>query len=377
MSGHPRPPWELYSNVFAPMKINFIKLTNSYSLHPAPVSQVNYFQSHYIAMKLPTAIEKDEDPSEVRSVYSCMFENPEGLARDEEEEVRKLALADTRRVQTMRLVIVALLAAAFGVTFVTYQLLAREQTKSFEAAFSQFSRSLADSARAHRREITHAFKALSEAVTAGELTSSSLTKWPYFHLPHFEHYARSFLDQAGGIEVVVVANRVEQEQTNSWVSYVNQTYEEWVKDTHIYQHGNLSYLDPVGYKPYITAVEPGKGFVPDSERPEYWVQWPMFPAPNSYILMNWNFASVPDYANAVEALKVLKTETLPLRVRSYASLIGTAFTKEYHDSLHAPVPEGETEYPHTPHFHAVLDRLDDVENAEVVGFVGGGVAWVS
>ena len=75
-------------------------------------------------------------------------------------------------------------------------------------------------------------------------------------------------------------------------------------------------------------------------------------------------------------MQVLKKETLVTRVRPYATLIGTSFTKEYHDSLHSVLPEGETEYPHSIHFQAVLADVRDPDS-EVVGFIAAGVAWVS
>lgn len=83
-----------------------------------------------------------------------------------------------------------------------------------------------------------------------------------------------------------------------------------------------------------------------------------------------------DYDAIIKAMHVLKTETLVTRVRPYATLIGTSFTKEYHDSLHSTLPEGETEYPHSIHFQAVLSDIQDLDS-EVVGFIAAGVAWVS
>lgn len=305
---------------------------------------------------------------------SCSSNHDDQLeARDEVAEVRRLSHNETRRVRIMRMVIAALLVAAVAVTLVTFQLLRDEQTKAFEAAFAQFSRTLADAAKSHRMDITQAYKALSEAVAAGQITSSA--EWPYYTLPFFENFAKTFMDQ-GGVELASVAIKVTQEQVEPWLKYANETYKIWVDEGHMYQYGNLDNLDPVNYKPYITAAVPGKGLLPENtSKPEFWVHWSSYPAPATYGLMNWNFASVPDYANIIKALHVLKNETVVTTVRSYAALIGTAFTKEYHDSLHGPIPEGEVEYPHSSHMHAILDRLNDDENAEVVGFISGGVAW--
>ena len=71
-----------------------------------------------------------------------------------------------------------------------------------------------------------------------------------------------------------------------------------------------------------------------------------------------------------------KHELLVTHVRSYSALIGTAFTKEFHDSLHDELPEGETEFPHSMHFQAILEDLND-PNSDVVGVMAVGVAWVS
>jgi len=184
----------------------------------------------------------------------------------------------------------------------------------------------------------------------------------------------------GRVELASVGVLVQGTQTEEWIQYANKTYEKWVYDAHMYQYGNLDHLDPVGYHPYFQSVGP-EGLEHDFlAREEYAVHWSMYPAPNTYKLMNWNFNSVPDFAAVIEALKVLKTETVVTKVRGYAALVGTAFTKEYHDSLHGEIPEGETEYPHSIHFHPILKKMNtnDKEGdatAEVVGFVAGGVAW--
>lgn len=232
---------------------------------------------------------------------------------------------------------------------------------------------MADAAREHRHKVDHAFLALTQAITSNaEATNAT---FPFYQLPFYEHYVQNFMDQ-GGIELGSVGVRVVQEKVGDWLHYATDTHEQWVREGHMFQHGKLDHFVGGGYKPYITRTVPGTGFVPDITREEYWVHWTMFPSPFTYNLINWNFASVDDYYNIVEAMKIIKNETLATRVRSYAALVGNGFTKEYHDSLHGVIPEGETEYPHSIHFHAIQSKMND-PNAEVVGFVAGGVAWVS
>lgn len=306
-------------------------------------------------------------------------EEPEMImeeARDEVKEVKKMAKKETARVNIMRAVIVVLLVAAFVVTFVTYRLLQQEQQKSFEAAFSQFSRTLAEAAMRHRVDVTEAFNNHIETISAGAQGHTDGNAFPYYSPPFYERSAQNLLDQ-GKVEAAAICVRVKDQNYSDWIAYANETYDEWVHDAHMFQYGSLDSLDPVGYRPFITKVEPGVGLVesPPGDKDEYWVHWNSYPSPATYLLINWDLASVGEvYQNIIAATEILKTETLVTHVRSYSALIGTAFTKEFHDSLHDELPEGESEFPHSMHFQAILEDLNDPES-EVVAVLAAGVAW--
>ena len=262
--------------------------------------------------------------------YSSIKDNVE-QERDEIEEVQKLARKETFRVNTMRLVIGMLLAAAFAVTFVTFRLLQLEQRRSFEAAvrtfcchcfhawqalaskswvgnctyhpsisltsysffqFDQFSRTLAQAAIRHRVDITDAFNNHIQTVTAAA-QSDPTESFPFFSPPFYERSAQNLLDQ-GRIEAVAICVKVKDDEYEDWIAYSNVTHEEWVQNAHIFQHGNLDYLNQTGYRPYITRVVPGEGLVKTEkgEKDEYYIHWNSYPSPASYLLINWDLSSV-------------------------------------------------------------------------------------
>ena len=169
----------------------------------------------------------------------------------------------------------------------------RVLTKQFPRPFqfAQFSRTLAQAAVRHRTDVAEAFQNHIETITASA-QSSPTGGFPYFTPPFYERSAQNLLDQ-GRIEAVAICVKVNDTQYDDWIGYANGTYEGWVQEAHMFQHGNLDHLRQSGYRPYITKVSPN-GLVPaeKGEKEEYYIHWNSYPSPASYLLINWDLSSV-------------------------------------------------------------------------------------
>lgn len=149
---------------------------------------------------------------------------------------------------------------------------------------------------------------------------------------------------------------------------MNEHYKDFVAEGHMIEHGDLAHLSPIDYHPFITQVtEPGN-FVLDENRTEYWATVSYSPPPNTYGPMNWNWNSVPDYAEIIAAVISLKNETLYSRFHPY----GTGTTVATKDEGGAP--HILSERPHSFVWHPIHRKSGDYES-EIVAFAGGAIEW--
>lgn len=291
--------------------------------------------------------------------------------RDEIKEVERMSSKDTSRLQKWRIVVtLVLLMTALAVTLTSYNVLRQERTDTFETAFEQFSRTVADAALEQRTDIRQAYISFANSLTAGAIETNAT--WPFYNMPSFELHAQDMLLQSR-TEVVMIAHVVTHEQRPKYEAWATEHYEQMVNDAHMIRSGNLDRLSPVAYQPYITQLT-AEGLILDINRTEYAPIWGYAPAPSAYALINGNVDSVPDYNDALNAIRALHTETIVTRVRPYATAVGIAFTKEEHDAMHSALPEGETEHPHSIFFHPVHEKLNDPSSRLVATLIGG-VAW--
>ncbi|CAB9497986.1 Receptor-type guanylate cyclase gcy [Seminavis robusta] len=291
-------------------------------------------------------------------------------SRDEVKEVEKATSSDTHRLRLWRIVVtVVLLLTALAVTLTTYQLLRREQKQSFETAYDQFSRSVADAAVVQRRAIVDSLHAYASSVSlAAESTNQT---WPFVRIPFFEEYGANFLRMSNS-EISSFIPIVDFEDVDAYPEFVGTFYEELIKESHMLTYGSLDNLIEEDYKDFISGVSPD-GLVKDKERETYFPIQVNTPPPRNYRNVNWNLGSVPHFGAVMESVRRLKTETLTTKSTTYTTAVGAILSKEGHDAMHDPLPEGEKEHPHTFYFYPIHRRIADPDS-DVVGIVTGAVA---
>lgn len=298
--------------------------------------------------------------------------------RDELLEVKKQSKADTFRVRLWRsLVTAALVATATIVTIRTYRLLVEEEQNNFETAYDQFSRTVANAAMGQQGNIREAQATLGDAATA--YAESTNATWPLFTLPKFEYYAGHARAQAGS-EIATIFNFLDNKNDpgviDSFISYANETYEEWVEEGHLIEHGNLDRLNPVAYKGFLSQRGP-EGFGPDRlDRDYYMSMWTFSPPPTTYGVINWVINSAPDFHRLTDALLELNgNDMLVSAVRPYIG-VPLVFTHEEHAAMHSQLGNGHSDvsHPHSFAYRLLHKRMGDV-SSPVVGMVGVGFAW--
>ena len=116
-------------------------------------------------------------------------------------------------------------------------------------------------------------------------------------LPLYELHAKNFLIQSGA-EITTLFPLVENKNRKAWIEYANKTLEDWVKEGHMIQKGNLGRLNPVGYKAFISKPT-AEGMIPQDENDSYFPTWMFSPPPSTYGLTNWDLLSIDDYGTIV------------------------------------------------------------------------------
>jgi hypothetical protein len=237
--------------------------------------------------------------------------------------------------------------------------------------FSQFARTIGDSAARARSDLGLAYKQFAETITASGETADA--KWPFYTMHLYQHYADKFLTQSR-TELVSLRNLVKADEVDDWLVYAASHYEDMYVEAHNLKFGDLSRLKPENYKDFVWRRTPDGVVLPDIERDCYFPTWTTSPPGRDYSSLHWNIASHPGYEGVIAAVLKLKNETLVTKIQDYAGPAKAYLVKEEHDRMHDPLPPGETTHPHSFFFHPVRERLNDPD-AAVVAVLGGGAPW--
>jgi hypothetical protein len=89
--------------------------------------------------------------------------------------------------------------------------------------------------------------------------------------------------------------------------------------------------------------------------------------------VNWDHInSFPDFFARVQAMNVLKNETVVTPVRPYST--ATTFEKSEHNAFHSQFNGSEVSFPHSFISHPIHSNPGNYES-EIVAFVDAGFAW--
>jgi len=126
------------------------------------------------------------------------------------------------------------------------------------------------------------------------------TTWPFFIYPNFEKRAQHLRIQTG-LEIVSMRHTVPAAQVPAWLDFANAHYEAWVKESHLWQEGNLNRLIPKAYHPFVSRYSAEvQDFVPDFDnRTTYYPSWMFSPPPKTYGIINANLLSDPLYSTSI------------------------------------------------------------------------------
>lgn len=216
-----------------------------------------------------------------------------------------------------------------------------------------------------------ALRSLAHLVSASALATKQT--WPLVTVPLYELHAEDAIVQ-GRTEFLAIWHRVTVASVDAFTNYTANNYQQMMHDAHMLRSGNLDRLnnDSSFYKPFISKAVPGKGYLPDDEREEYWPGWQFTPVPFTYGSINWNVASVPPVGMAINAMLKLQYETTLTPVMPYRSA-DVVFTREEHAAMHSKLKDSTPEHPHVFAFHPVHeDPLNYDSN--IVATVSGAVA---
>ncbi|KAL7569745.1 hypothetical protein ACA910_005691 [Epithemia clementina (nom. ined.)] len=289
--------------------------------------------------------------------------------QDEVRVVNKLSQVDTNRIRLVRCIVLGLMcAAAVAVTWTTYTFLKNAEQDDFENAFDQFGATLASSSLDQQQAMRQAFKTMASVVTAGmESTNSSM---PYYMIPRYESFASELGAQAH-MELMSVMKRAEKEDLEPYAALVDQVYEDIIAESHAISPGFP--FKPEQYTPYIKKFVQNEP-VPDNTSELYYLQLHRSPPFADYRGINWNAASVPNYAKVYKAHEILQNETLFAAVQPFA-----AIGEQEHARIHSQMPgQSVNDHPHScvsyP-IHSKIIRQNNDEDLKIVAVVQGCMAW--
>eukprot|EP00934_Nitzschia_sp_Nitz4_P007269 Nitzschia sp. Nitz4//scaffold229_size32011//3230//7371//NITZ4_007915-RA/size32011-processed-gene-0.6-mRNA-1//1//CDS//3329542847//7259//frame0 len=298
--------------------------------------------------------------------------------RDEVQEVLNVSKRETFRVSLWRLIATGvLILTAVAVTLTTYFFLNRQKTRSFETQFDQFSRKVAEAAmtQMHRARVSQwgFTRTLSAYVYENDPGA-----WPFFHLPLFAMYGNDLREQ-GQLELVMPFVRVERDELEEWETFVAQNHEEAIIEAHMTQDGNLDRLVDNAtstFHKHVYRITPEGRRVPDEDRETYWPSIDCAPAPHTYGMVNWNYASSETYGPMMDAMLEMKYEAVLSPVKSYEASIGTIFTEEEHEDMHKnlDILDGTSSSPHTFWSLPIYENPTD-HDSRIVAALQTTMAW--
>jgi hypothetical protein len=140
--------------------------------------------------------------------------------------------------------------------------------------FAQFSRTVGDNAVSQQEIIRHAYVTFCNFYSQSAYDANAT--WPMYSLPNFELHASNIV-KIQGTELLLIIQRIKDEDATDALEYVNNHYEKWTMEGHLTRYGNLDRLNPVDYHPYFTLLTP-EGRIPDSvNRSDHFGLWQFSP----------------------------------------------------------------------------------------------------
>ena len=122
--------------------------------------------------------------------------------------------------------------------------------------------------------------------------------WPYFVPDRYETLAKDF-KKLSRAEFVAIQNYVTHDQRQSYVNFITERYQDFTKQGHMIDYGNLDNLDQNTsiYTPDILQKLDGK-FVPEDVHDYYFCRIMQSPPARKYLLVNNNLLAngiISDY----------------------------------------------------------------------------------
>lgn len=208
--------------------------------------------------------------------------------------------------------------------------------------------------------VCEGFLAMSNSMTGYAQQTNST--WPFVALKYFEMYGANLRKQSL-IEAFWIAHRVEHEDKEEFLEWIDKNYEEEVAESFEIDPSTYQYFEGGEYHPYF-HVKTDEGFVEDVDRPEYYPLYQQSPAQFNYLLINYNLLGVQDYVDIINASLTLQNETLFTQVRHYS-----AFTDKDHARLHSQnLGDEAVDHPHSFVYYPIHEEVANT-SSKIVGFV--------
>lgn len=284
----------------------------------------------------------------------------------------QIAYKDTRLIRAWRFSLMGLLiSTGLVVTYTAYKFLRAEEFNNFETAFDQFSRTISVAAVDQQNKVRSALQGLAAVVSTTAILSGAT--WPYVTIPFFERHATNYRSNQAGIEFFATGPLVKHAERERYEAWTFENFQEMVQEGYSTAGVVSDEKDPASFTSHLFGAGP-QGKYKEVEKEEYFPVWQWSPLPYTYGQINWNAASVPEYAAANAAAVALGNETVIAAVRPYANAIGNSISAEEHAAMHSKLGNSKTEHPHSVFIHPILKDVTN-SSSEVVGIIAAGVAW--
>ena len=134
---------------------------------------------------------------------------------------------------------------------------------------------MGDAAVDQQKSMQGAYKGFAKHIssTARDVNAT----WPIFRIPYFELHAAQVRLQSA-VEFLSVQYMIEPKDREDYLKFVDENYQDSMKEGHMIHYGNTNSLTPIGYTPNFTI--PGlNGVEPDYllDRPIRSVSWQVSP----------------------------------------------------------------------------------------------------
>ncbi|CAB9526088.1 Receptor-type guanylate cyclase gcy [Seminavis robusta] len=286
-------------------------------------------------------------------------------SRKKRTTVYESSAAEKSRIRMFRFFVVGMLLMTTVVTVTAYYFLDREENRNFETAYTQFARTLIDSALEQQKSLRDSMATLSNAVTAHAQTNN--LEWPYVVLPLFESFAINYFKHSAS-EFVGINNVVMHDDRDDYINWTTAHYKDWIEESHIIRYGNTDLLDtdPTRYNQFISKNSPD-GVVPDDVREYYSPRVSQSPPMRGYgPTMNLNIGSIGTNGQVTEGVIKLQYETLVTPLKPF-----NALPEEEHQNFHT---DSNADNPHSFMYHPVYKNVMDPSSG-VVATITSSVAW--